>query len=188
MEGPALNIIYECDECVVCLEQPPTSVFAPCRHRCCCTPCSELIEKSKQPCPLCRTPISDVYVYKDRKAVEDVVLSIDPNDIEVFKNERREEYVKSLKISVTGDACFKGKGKLARSVAAEAGSEMEMRQRETAGTERVTTKPSTIQFTVKGHDLYIDYKCGRSKRQENVWEGTECQCWILQHTTRNITG
>lgn len=162
MEGV---VVFGCDECVICLEAVPGAVFSPCRHRCCCMACAQLVEKAKQTCPLCRSAIQDVLYYKDQAAV-DITTPIDPAEIKVFKEERRESYIKNLRAPVTSDAGFKGKSKLARSVAAEVGDEMEQRRKETAGTERVTAKRDTIQFSIQGHDLYVDYKVGRAKRHE----------------------
>lgn len=175
VQGFVQECIFDCDECVICLDHPPTSVFYPCRHRCCCTSCGELVEKSKMTCPLCRARISEVLVFEGNILPSS---AIGPDEIEVFKRERREDYIKQLRAPVAKDAGFKGKGKMARSVAREVGSELENRQRETAGTERVTAKPSCIQFTEQPaedaqpadadnlRNLRIDYKCGRSKRQE----------------------
>lgn len=165
------NFVFECDECVVCLEDGvrPDALFAPCRHRCCCTVCAQLVEKARQPCPLCRVPIADVYYYKDHAAAADHIVPVDATVVAAFKAERRDEYVKRLKAPVTGDACFRGKGKLARSVASAVGSEMEQRQRETAGTERVMAKQSTIVYRedVPAASLVVDYKVGRAKRCED---------------------
>lgn len=160
--------IFESEECVICLEAKPVAVFAPCRHRCSCAPCSNLVGKSRQPCPLCRTEISDVLVYRDQQAAGDVVESIPQAEVQAFKDERREEYVKKLRAPVTGDACFRGKGKLARSVATEVLSELEQRQKETAGTERMMAKRSTF-LVVRNEEkkeMSIGYKVGRSKRNE----------------------
>lgn len=158
--------IFESEECVVCLETAPVAVFAPCRHRCTCAPCSELVSKSRQPCPLCRTPITDVLVYRDQAAVGDVVAPVPVAEVEAFKEERREQYVKALRTPVTGDACFQGKGKLARSVATEVRSELEQRQLETTGSERMMAKRSTYLVVRNEREMSITYKLGRSKRNE----------------------
>lgn len=159
-------MIYESEECVVCLECTPAAVFAPCRHRCVCAPCSELVGKSGQPCPLCRTPIADILVYQDKEAAGDVVQAVPIDEVRAFKEERRDEYVKKLRAPVTSDACFRGKSKLARSVASEVLSELEVRQRETAGTERVMAKKESFVLQIKDGQITIQYKVGRSKRSE----------------------
>jgi hypothetical protein len=76
--------------------------------------------------------------------------------------------VKKLRTPVTGDACFKGKGKLARSVAGEVMSEMEQRQLETLGSERYMSKKSTFVVTTVAGDqeTCIEWKAGRSKRKD----------------------
>lgn len=164
MEG--LTTIFESEECVVCLETAPAAVFAPCRHRCTCAPCSELVSKSRQPCPLCRTPIVDVLVYRDTAAAGDVVEPVPAAEVVAFKEERREQYVKGLRTPVTGDACFRGKSKLARSVATEVQDELEQRRMETAGSERMMAKRSTYLVIRNEREMSITYKVGRSKRNE----------------------
>jgi hypothetical protein len=165
MEGQ--TVIFTSEECVVCLEEVPGVLFTPCRHRCTCAACADLIQKAAQACPLCRAIIAEAIVYKDQEAAGDVIEPVPTADLEAF-SVRREEYVKRLRAPVTSDACFRGKGKLARSVATEVMSELEQRQRETAGTERVMAKPDTIQFEVLGdnREIQVQYKLGRSKRQE----------------------
>lgn len=160
--------IFESEECVVCLETQPVAVFAPCRHRCTCAPCSALVEKSRQPCPLCRTAISDILIYRDQEAAGDVIEAVPAAEVQTFKEEQREEYIKKLRTPVTGDAFFKGKGKLARSVGKEVLSEMEERQRETRGTERVMSKRSTflVIHNDEKQETCIQWKAGRAKRQD----------------------
>ena len=161
-------VVFTCDECVICLADNacPTITFLPCRHRCCCTACGVLIVTAKQPCPLCRCVIQEFLQYQDVEAAGNVEVPVEEEEIRVFKDERREDYIKRLRTPVTGDAAFRGKSKLARSVASHVGSELEERQRETAGTERVMTKRSTIEFHIQGQDLVVNYKLGRAKRRE----------------------
>jgi len=168
MEG---CVIYESEECVICFvpsNEQVMAVFVPCRHRCVCGPCSELVTKSRQPCPLCRTDISDSLVYRDKVAAGDVVEPIPATQVETFKAEHHEEYVKKLRTPHTGDACFKGKGKLARSVANEVVSEMEQRKLETLGSERYMSKKTSFVVTSDSNDeqVRIDWKAGRAKRQD----------------------
>ena len=168
MEG---CVIYESEECVICFVsavEQVMAVFAPCRHRCVCGPCSELITKSRQPCPLCRTVISDVLVYRDKVAAGDVVEPIPAAQVEAFKTEHHEEYVKKLRTPHTGDACFKGKGKLARSVASEVMSELEQRQLETLGSERYMSKRNSFLITIleSQGEIRIQWKAGRAKRED----------------------
>jgi hypothetical protein len=117
---------------------------------------------------LCRTPISDALVYRDQAAAGDVVEPIPLAEVQTFKAEHREEYLKNMRAPVTGDACFRGKSKLARSVATEVLSELEQRRLETAGTERATAKRSTFLVVTNEAQkkMSISYKVGRSKRNE----------------------
>ena len=162
------SVVFISEECVVCLEDDakPGVTFLPCHHRCCCVPCGDLVVKARQPCPLCRCVIQESLKYHDTEAAGDVPVPVEAEEIRVFKEERRDEYVKRLRAPVTGDAAFRGKSKLARSVASHVGSELEERQRETAGTERVMAKRATISFEIVGQDLVINYKLGRAKRRE----------------------
>jgi hypothetical protein len=88
--------------------------------------------------------------------------------VETFKTERHEEYVKKLRTPHTGDACFKGKGKLARSVASEVMSELEQRQLETLGSERYMSKRNSFLITIleSQGEIRIQWKAGRAKRED----------------------
>jgi hypothetical protein len=101
-------------------------------------------------------------------AAGDVVEPVPAADVHTFKAEHREEYLKNMRAPVTGDACFRGKSKLARSVATEVLSELEQRRLETAGTERATAKRSTFLVVTNEAQkkMSISYKVGRSKRNE----------------------
>lgn len=41
--------------CVVCLTNNKCVILMPCRHLCMCNDCSEIIERTSQSCPICRT-------------------------------------------------------------------------------------------------------------------------------------
>ena len=48
--------------CVVCLlPRLTTWIFMPCRHANCCADCSEQLEESRQPSPVCRSPIENSF-------------------------------------------------------------------------------------------------------------------------------
>ena len=59
--NPVIDIsnmkIYNCDECVVCMEKNSEIIFIPCAHRCVCVNCYEEIKKVKNSCPICRKNI-----------------------------------------------------------------------------------------------------------------------------------
>ncbi|KAK9866415.1 hypothetical protein WJX84_011269 [Apatococcus fuscideae] len=44
--------------CVICLEYPPGVTFHPCGHTIACTTCAKLVANARQPCPLCRSPVT----------------------------------------------------------------------------------------------------------------------------------
>ena len=46
--------VFNCDECVICIDAKSTCLFIPCGHLCTCMECCEDIEAT---CPLCRTHI-----------------------------------------------------------------------------------------------------------------------------------
>lgn len=45
--------VYDENECVICTTYPPSIIFNPCRHLCCCSGCSIRVLK----CPMCREVI-----------------------------------------------------------------------------------------------------------------------------------
>ena len=48
------------DACVFCLDKPASIIFHPCNHQVMCPACAKLIVQRKQPCPMCRTPVSSM--------------------------------------------------------------------------------------------------------------------------------
>lgn len=170
--------VFSSTECVVCLNGNDDAddesvvvalhvIFVPCMHRCCCDDCCAKIQDAGLACPLCRAVITAhrVYAFPDL----DMVQAVDSALVEDFKRERRHEYREQMRRTVKSNAAYVGKSKLARSVASAVGSELEQRERETRGTERVMAKPSTV-ATARiddGDTLAVDYKCGRSKRHES---------------------
>ena len=58
------EIENEISECVVCLDNDPTIMLAPCMHQCICTTCIvEIMEREDQAkkCPICRVVIEDIF-------------------------------------------------------------------------------------------------------------------------------
>ena len=49
--------IYDCEECVICMETNSEIIFIPCAHRCVCVNCYDNIKKIKNCCPICRKNI-----------------------------------------------------------------------------------------------------------------------------------
>lgn len=50
--------------CIICLDEYPTVMLAPCQHQCLCEICArEVLERSdvKKQCPVCRTEIGEIY-------------------------------------------------------------------------------------------------------------------------------
>jgi hypothetical protein len=88
-------------------------------------------------------------------------------EVEEFKKERRAEYRSKFPATLRAGAGFVGKGKLARSVGAAALSELELRQAETRGGERMMNAGKAT-FARVEDTLVIDYKVGRSKRHESA--------------------
>jgi len=48
-------------ECEVCFDRVKDTLLAPCGHVCLCYDCASLVKTQKQICPLCRTPIQNIY-------------------------------------------------------------------------------------------------------------------------------
>lgn len=63
--GTHPQTIFESEECVICLDLPPSIVFCPCGHYVCCEDCSSQLLKSKGSCPICRSVIKN-HVTKDQ--------------------------------------------------------------------------------------------------------------------------
>ena len=50
--------VYAVEECVICLDAKPNTIFFPCGHLCCCNECYGHIKNG--PCPLCRRNIEQI--------------------------------------------------------------------------------------------------------------------------------
>lgn len=156
------GLIFTSDECVVCMDGAATSTFGPCRHCCTCQDCSSLIRKQKMECPLCRSPIEGVLIQEEH-------IPAGTEELERFSNDR-DAYLKRLHRPCAVNAGFVGKSKLARSVGAAMGDELEQRRLENAGTDRACAKPSKVTFEEDEEDamLRITYKVGRRTVRETA--------------------
>lgn len=47
-------VVFDANECVICMEKATEVIFVPCGHKCACRGCSD---KLKKECPLCRRVI-----------------------------------------------------------------------------------------------------------------------------------
>jgi len=53
--------VFEVNECVICMEGKPDTIFIPCAHLCSCMECYKGLKKSGRAlCPLCRRTVTDV--------------------------------------------------------------------------------------------------------------------------------
>lgn len=48
-------------QCVVCREQPPAAICAPCLHVCMCMRCASNVCSGRGACPLCKAPLHNVF-------------------------------------------------------------------------------------------------------------------------------
>lgn len=60
-----VSAIYESTDCVICLDCPPSIVFAPCGHNACCSECSDQLKATTKKCPMCRSNIEH-FVTRDQ--------------------------------------------------------------------------------------------------------------------------
>lgn len=60
--APAM--VYEVNECVICLEAKPDQIFIPCAHLCACSGCWQGLKRTKPDCPLCRRHIVNTVLHK----------------------------------------------------------------------------------------------------------------------------
>ena len=54
------------NNCIICLDETISVTFRPCSHRVTCAACAQLVVKHKQPCPLCREPVTSMEPLADR--------------------------------------------------------------------------------------------------------------------------
>jgi Zinc finger, C3HC4 type (RING finger) len=163
--------MFSSDECVICLEAPPTQVFHDCNHLCTCTKCCDQVQKAKLHCPLCRRDILSISTFVDVAILPTVK---DLENWQVYKS----EYVAKLK-GCSSNAGFLGKSKLARSVAREFGDEMEQRVKESAGGDRCMGKK--YQFTREDDNLNAEFKMGRRTIRESYPYAKDWQTEIVEY-------
>lgn len=56
-KGSPKHVIYNEEECVICLAASPTQLLGPCGHLCCCKPCVSVIRNY---CPICRSDVKEI--------------------------------------------------------------------------------------------------------------------------------
>ncbi len=44
-------------DCIICLVEPKTVVYAPCGHHICCVSCTKIMMASSNKCPMCKSKI-----------------------------------------------------------------------------------------------------------------------------------
>ena len=157
----SLPFVFQSEECVICLDNNATEVFEPCNHSCACRDCSREIMAKKMDCPLCRAKINqsmsmDNFIYSSK------FVEVEKKELDEFKI-RRDDYISELRRPCAKNAGMTGNSKLARGVSREMGSEMEEREKERKGTDRVTA--TKVEFVVldqsNGKILQATYKVGR---------------------------
>jgi hypothetical protein len=148
--------IFKEDECVVCLDQASTKIFDPCRHKCVCDACCEIILKEKLDCPMCRSVIT--IIVEDQE-----VAQISKREWDEFKVARKDYVAKFTRAA--SNALFAGKSKQARAISKRACSELEQRYKETKGGEICMSKQKTVEE--KDGRLLVSYKVGRKTFRED---------------------
>lgn len=88
------------DECVVCMNTPPTHVFSPCHHCCCCSDCADSVVAAKMPCPLCRQAI----VSKHNRLLPEATERVPLVEVASFRLDRRNDYLYHLPSRIIGRA------------------------------------------------------------------------------------
>lgn len=48
------------DTCIMCMEEPRSTLYRPCRHRVCCQPCAEAYWHRSRLCPWCSREVDEV--------------------------------------------------------------------------------------------------------------------------------
>jgi hypothetical protein len=151
-----MSEVFRETDCVICLDNPSTEIFEPCRHMCTCKGCSEKIQEAKLECPLCRGKIISIIVDNQ------LVAKIHKDDWEDFQR-RKDKYV--AKFSAKTNALFKGNSEQARAVRKFATSELEQRYKETKGGEICMAKGKKTEE--EDGRLKVEYKVGRKTFRED---------------------
>ena len=61
--------------CLICLDRPRATRFGPCRHASCCEECASRLVASRERCPICRAPITDVIERGVQVAMQPTLVS-----------------------------------------------------------------------------------------------------------------
>jgi hypothetical protein len=117
------------------------------------------------PCPLCRGPIASA---TQSLVQQDNLVPVAPERLAEFREHELPAYKERLAAGCTKNAGFTGKSKQARAVAGYMGSELERRQLENRGLERMCVPPKKLAFTRQGDELLVSYKVGRKAYDEPV--------------------
>ena len=163
--------MFSSDECVICLEAPPTHVFHDCQHLCTCAKCCDQVQKAKLHCPLCRRDILSISTFVDVAILPSVGELM---NWQIYKS----VYVAKLK-GCSSNAGFLGNTKLNRSVNRECVDEMEQREKESAGGDRCMGKK--YEFTREGDNLNVVFKMGRRTVRESYPYVVDWRDYIIEY-------
>lgn len=89
--GQSMTDVFAEEECVVCLDGPPTKLLNPCKHKCMCDDCYRVVMQGNAECPLCRAAITGV------AGNEEKAVAIDP-EIRKTYFQRREEFLRTINL------------------------------------------------------------------------------------------
>ncbi len=142
----AMKRTYSSGECVICLDEPSSIIFNPCRHKCVCEACSKMIKQAELTCPICRAIIT---VVMDDNAV----TLITKEEWDAFQKNKKEY---TGKFRIRGNAFFVGSNsKKAKEIAKTACSELEQRYLERRGSEMCMSKQKKVEE--KDGRLFVSY-------------------------------
>jgi hypothetical protein len=150
--------VFNSVECVICLDETPTQIFNPCRHKCTCEGCSKQITEASLLCPLCRSDIKEV----TSSDVDGDFKEIDSDILEDFLQNKRKKYIS--KFRVAKNTGWKGNSKQARAVNSNICNELEQRERETKGGDRCMSKNKVVELIED--QLHVTFKIGRKSFKE----------------------
>ena len=57
-DGGLLGVESNAQECAICLCEPRDTLIMPCRHKCLCSSCAEMLRTRSNQCPICREVIT----------------------------------------------------------------------------------------------------------------------------------
>ena len=91
MSEPKVSTSYVLEECVICMDKPPSQIILPCHHVCVCEDCARSVQELKMECPLDRGEISAITLWVPEEAKPAPILEL---DVVEFKQKRRQDYVR----------------------------------------------------------------------------------------------